>query len=131
VISIRDIKSQIDDRIEKDASVRQQGDPLKTKFTDVEGEIYQYRNQSSQDPLNFPIKLNNKIGALMSAVQGVRGRPPAQTYEVFEYLSDELQAELDRIQVLITTDLEQFNRMLRDKGLDPVQPPASRQRVVT
>jgi hypothetical protein len=64
-------------------------------------------------------------------VQGVRGRPPAQTYEVFEYLSDELQAELDRIQVLITTDLEQFNRMLRDKGLDPVQPPASRQRVVT
>jgi photosystem II stability/assembly factor-like uncharacterized protein len=131
VIAIRDIKSQIDDRIEKDASVSAQGDPLKTKFTEVEGEIYQYRNQSNQDPLNFPIKLNNKLGALMGAVQGVRGRPPAQTYEVFEYLSSELQTELDRIQVLITTDLEQFNRMLRDKGLDPIQPPAPRQRVVT
>jgi hypothetical protein len=131
VIAIRDIKSQIDDRIEKDATVSAQGDPLKTKFTEVEGEIYQYRNQSNQDPLNFPIKLNNKLGALMGAVQGVRGRPPAQAYEAFEYLSSELQTELDRIQELITTDLDQFNRMLRDKGLDPIQPPAPRQRVVT
>ena len=30
----------------------------------VEEELYQVRNQSSQDPLNYPIKLNNKIAAL-------------------------------------------------------------------
>jgi hypothetical protein len=131
VIAIRDMKAQIEDRIQRDASVRQQGDPLKTKFTDVEGEIYQYRNQSNQDPLNFPIKLNNKLAALMGAVQGVSGRPPAQTFAVFEHLSNELQTQLDQLQILITTDLGQLNRTLEQRNLDPIRPPAPRQRVVT
>jgi hypothetical protein len=121
VIAIRDIKSQVDDRVNKDGSVRQQGDALKTKFTDVEGEIYQYRNQSSQDPLNFPIKLNNKIAALMGAVEGVDGRPTRQSYEVFDYLSGQLDQQINRFDVLIRTDLEEFNRLLQSKGLEPVK----------
>jgi len=31
----------------------------------VEEDLYQVRNRSNQDPLNFPIKLNNQIAALM------------------------------------------------------------------
>ena len=121
VIAIRDVKTQVDDRIGKDGSIRLQGDGLKIKFTDVEGEIYQYRNQSSQDPLNFPIKLNNKIAALMGAVEGVDGRPTRQSYEVFDYLSAQLDQQMGRLDVLIRTDLEEFNRLLQSKGLDPIK----------
>ena len=126
VIGMRDIKTQVDDRIGKDGSIRPQGDELKTKFTDVEGEIYQYRNQSNQDPLNFPIKLNNKIAALMGAVEGVDGRPTRQSYEVFDYLSGLLDAQLNRMEVLIRTDLDEFNQLLQSKGLEPIRPPARR-----
>jgi hypothetical protein len=126
VIAIRDIKTQVDDRIGKDGSVRTQGDELKTRFTGVEGEIYQYRNQSNQDPLNFPIKLNNKMAALMGAVEGVDGRPTRQSYEVFDYLSGLLDEQINRMEVLIRTDLEEFNRLLQSKGLEPIRPPARR-----
>jgi len=131
VIDIRDVKTQVDDRIGKDASVRQPGTQLKDKFTDVEGQIYQYRNQSGQDPLNFPIMLNNKIAALMGAVEGVDGRPTAQSYEVYDYLSGLLDQQLNRVDVLIRTDLEEFNRLLRSKGLDPIKPPERPRRPVT
>jgi photosystem II stability/assembly factor-like uncharacterized protein len=131
VIDIRDIKGQVDDRIEQDGSVTDPGEELKEKFTAVEGEIYQYRNQSNQDPLNFPIKLNNKIAALMGAVEGVDGAPTRQSYEVFDYLTDQLDARLNELNVLITTDLEEFNRLLREKGLEPIRPPERRLRPIT
>jgi photosystem II stability/assembly factor-like uncharacterized protein len=130
VIDIRDIKGQVDDRIEEDNTVREPGDELKEKFTEVEGEIYQYRNQSNQDPLNFPIKLNNKIAALMGAVEGVDGSPTQQSYEVFDRLTDLLDTQMTRLNVLISTDLAEFNRLLREKGLDPITPPARRTRPV-
>jgi hypothetical protein len=131
VIDIRDIKSQVDDRAGKDESVKLPGDALKGKFTGVEGEIYQYRNQSNQDPLNFPIRLNNRIAALMGAVEGVNGRPTAQAYEVYDLLSVELGTQLDRLDVLINTDLAQFNRLLQQKGLEPIRIPQTRKKVVT
>jgi photosystem II stability/assembly factor-like uncharacterized protein len=131
VIDIRDVKGQVDDRIGKDGSVRQPGTQLKDKFTDVEGEIYQYRNQSGQDPLNFPIMLNNKIAALMGAVEGVDGEPTAQSYEVYDYLSGLLDQQMNRLDVLIRTDLEEFNKLLRSKGLDPIKPPERARRTIT
>jgi hypothetical protein len=122
VIDIRDIKAQIEDREGKDASIKQPGDALQEKFTSVEGEIYQYRNQSGQDPLNYPIRLNNKIAALLGAVEGVDGRPTAQSYEVFEELSARLDAQVTRLNVLIQNDLAEFNRLLQSKGLEPIVP---------
>ena len=121
VIAIRDIKAQIEERAEQDATVKQPGDELAGKLTGVEGEIYQYRNQSNQDPLNYPIKLNNKLAALLRVVEGVHGRPTAQAYEVFELLSERLDVELERMNVIVTTDLGRFNELLRSKGLDPIE----------
>ena len=44
----------------------------------MEGEIYQVKNQSNQDPLNFPIKLNNKIAALQGVIESADVRPTEQ-----------------------------------------------------
>ncbi len=120
VVAIRDVKRQVDDRIGKDGSVRQPGVALKDKLGGVEGEIYQVRNQSSQDPLNYPIKLNNKLAALLRAAEGVDGRPPAQVYQVFDLLSGQLRTELGQLETILTRDLDEFNRLLRSKGLEPV-----------
>jgi photosystem II stability/assembly factor-like uncharacterized protein len=123
VIAIRGMKRQVDDRIGKDGSVRRQGVALKDKLGGVEGDIYQVRNQSSQDPLNYPIKLNNKLAALLRAAEGVDGRPPAQVHEVFDMLSGQLDAELNELNVIVTRDLAEFNRLLRSKGLEPITVP--------
>ena len=64
VMLIPDIKTQIDDRIEasEDVELRSFGTYMKNRLGRIEEEVYQVRNRSSQDPLNFPIKLNNKLG---------------------------------------------------------------------
>ena len=60
----------------------------------MEGEIYQYRNRSSQDPLNFPIKLNNKLAALQGIVESGDYRPTDQSQAVFKELSAQLDVQL-------------------------------------
>jgi hypothetical protein len=87
----------------------------------VEGEIYQVKNQSNQDPLNFPIKLNNKLAALLGVVEGSENRPTDQSYEVFDYLDGLLQGQLDELDRLLGADLGAVNQRLEELGLDPVQ----------
>src|SRR5262249_12792421 len=59
VIQIRRLKEQVKDRLTKssDAQFRSTADRLTANLSAVEEEIYQVRNQSNQDPLNFPIKI--------------------------------------------------------------------------
>jgi photosystem II stability/assembly factor-like uncharacterized protein len=123
VVLIRDVKTQIDARLEssQDARLVAAGRGVQEALSRVEGEIYQVRNRSSQDPLNFPIKLNNKLAALLGGVESSENRPTDQSHAVFERLSGLLQAELDRLETVLARDLAELNRRLRDAGIDPVE----------
>ena len=57
------------------------------------------KNQSSQDPLNFPIKLNNKIAALQGVIESADARPTDQSQEVFKMLSDKLDVQVGKMDV--------------------------------
>ncbi len=123
VIRIRNIKGQVDDRLEEAdrSEIETQGRLVNDRLTDVEGEIYQYRSRSGQDPLNFPIRLNNKLAALIGIVESAETRPTAQSYEVFDVLSRELETELERLQTIIERDVARLNELLRAEGMDPVE----------
>jgi photosystem II stability/assembly factor-like uncharacterized protein len=97
------------------------GQSLLTKLADIEGEIYQYRNQSSQDPLNFPIKLNNKLAALEGVVESADARPTDQSYEVFKDLSTRLDAQVARLDNVLNTELPPFNKLLAARRLAPAK----------
>jgi hypothetical protein len=56
----------------------------------VENELYQTRLRAAQDPLNFPIKLNDKIAALQGVIESVDNRPTDQTAQVFDLLNGQL-----------------------------------------
>jgi hypothetical protein len=127
VVRIRGIKSQIAERTGKrtNAAVKKAGDGLTERLTDVEGEIYQYRNRSSQDPLNYPIRLNNKLAALQGTVESGDSRPTAQSYEVFKELSGRLDKELARLDALVKGDLAAFNKQLNAARLEPIKDAAA------
>jgi hypothetical protein len=123
VIRARAVKDQIADRTEKarNRRVSEAGAALTARLTDIEGEIYQYRNRSNQDPLNYPIKLNNKLAALQNMVEYGDARPTDQAYTAFKELSGRLDAELSRLQSALSTDLAAFNRLLRSRRLPIVE----------
>lgn len=123
VIRIRHLKSQAKERAEKgkDKKLSAAADTFSTTLTGIEGEIYQYRNQSNQDPLNYPIKLNNKIAALQGIVESADGRPTAQAYEVFKELSARLAAQIAKLDTAIATDLPALNKLVAARKLAAIK----------
>ncbi len=123
VILIREIKKQIKDRSDKVKQTRitEAGEAVSRKLSVVEEEIYQVRNRSSQDPLNFPIKLNNQIAALRRSIETGDGRPTSQSYVVFRELSAALDAQLKRLAEIIKNDLAGLNKILGENRLDSIR----------
>ncbi|HEX2080520.1 MAG TPA: hypothetical protein VHG08_22645 [Longimicrobium sp.] len=122
VLLIRGVRQQVQERLGRtqDAGVRQAGDSLLARMAVIEERLYQVRNQSNQDPLNYPIRLNNKLAALMSHVEEAESAPTEQAYQVFQELSGQLDRELAALDAVWTQDLGAFNRLLRANRLPPV-----------
>jgi photosystem II stability/assembly factor-like uncharacterized protein len=122
VLKIRSIKSQVDDRLSKsdDGELKTLGGTVKDRLSGVESEIYQVKNRSGQDPLNYPIRLNNKLAALMNLVEGSDAKPTDQSYQVFDRLSGQLGTELEQMNLVFTQDVARLNQLLRELGLDPI-----------
>ncbi|MEP6781435.1 MAG: glycosyl hydrolase, partial [Gemmatimonadaceae bacterium] len=119
VITIRNLKREMDDRAPKMASTSEFADLVKsfsTKLGTVEDSLYQTKNQSGQDPLNYPIRLNDQMGGLMSFIAGGERRPPKQSYDVYAVLGPKLDAEIARLERVIAADLPKVNAMLKKAG---------------
>ncbi|MCP4710662.1 MAG: glycosyl hydrolase [Planctomycetes bacterium] len=82
---------------------------INDKLTPVEEAIIQVKSKSSQDPLNFPIKLNNKLAALTGVVGSGDYPPTDQSYQVFDELSGQLQVQLDLLDEVLQEDIPKFN----------------------
>jgi hypothetical protein len=117
VKSIRAVKQQIAERKAKaPRAFATEADRLVARLSAIEGEIYQVKNQSGQDPLNYPIKLNNKIAALSGVVASADARPTKQSYEVFDMLSAQLDTQLAALKRELDTGLPKLNAMLKGVG---------------
>ncbi|GMV07634.1 MAG: hypothetical protein AMXMBFR53_39090 [Gemmatimonadota bacterium] len=122
VLKMRAIKAAVDDRLSKsdNGELQTLGGTVKERLGGVESQIYQVKNQSNQDPLNYPIMLNNKIAALLNLVEGSENRPTDQSYTVFDTLSGQLGGELEQMNLVITQDLARLNELLRELGLETI-----------
>ena len=124
VIEIRRVKAQLDDRQKKrdDRRLRAAGATLVTNASDVEDDVYQVKNQSGQDPLNFPIRVNNRLANLLSMAERGDGRPTTNMPEIYGILERELKGYTDRLQQVWRTDLAAVNKELARLGLSPLDP---------
>ncbi len=124
VILIRELKRQMDAALKsnQDAALKTSLDQFRDKLSAIEEDVYQVRNRSGQDPLNFPIKLNNKIAALGSTVQHGDGKPTASSYEVYELLHKRLVEEQGKLDQLLKSDLPAVNKTLADRKLPALVP---------
>ncbi len=95
-------------------------DSLKAKLTAVAEAIYQVRNKAPEDPLNFPIRVNNKLASLAGVVGSADARPTDQSYQVFDQLAGELQGYLDRLKAILDADVPAFNRAVHDRDIPAV-----------
>jgi hypothetical protein len=123
VVQIRSIKKQLKDRTvkAKNPDINAASERLTAKLTAVEEDVYQVQNRSNQDPLNFPIKLNNQLAALARSIETGDAKPTDASYVVFH----ELNARLDALKARLADalmNLAQVNELLTSHQLEKVTP---------
>jgi len=116
VIQIRLIKSQINDSKGKisNSNYKNKITPFIQKISAIEEDLYQVKNQSGQDPLNFPIKLNNRLASLRRSMENGDAKPTDGAYKVFEELSAELEEHLNKLHKIYESDLPKINALLKN-----------------
>ncbi|MDT7690304.1 MAG: hypothetical protein QOE46_3063 [Acidobacteriota bacterium] len=126
VAQIRDVRRQLDDLLKRIGdqpnakAVVAAGAALNRKLQAVEEELYQTKNQSSQDPLNFPIRLNNKLAALGGVVGSADSQPTEQSYTLYDELAAKIDAQLRQLNQVMTDDLKSFNTLVRTSDIPAV-----------
>ena len=119
VIEIRRVKDQLDHRLaaSKDGALAARATSLRARASAIEELIYQVRNQSGQDPLNFPIRVNNRLANLLSMAERGDGRPTSNLPEIYNILSTELAGYEARLAQVWKTELADTNTELARLGL--------------
>ena len=118
---IRAVRSQIRRIIpnlnEEHAGIKDDAETLIKKITVIEEMLYQTKNQSRQDPLNFPIRLNNKLSAVASNAAIGDFRPTDQAVEVRDELVRQTDIELEALKVIFETDVPALNELIWQENI--------------
>jgi hypothetical protein len=126
IIQIRDVRKQVDDllkRVKDQPNFKLISDAataLNKSLAEIEETLYQTKNQSSQDPLNFPIRLNNKLAALGGVVTRGDAAPTDQSYAVYDELVVQIDAQLQRLARVMSNDVPAFNQLVKDQNVPAV-----------
>ncbi len=123
VIKIRTIRKQINSSKDKVGTVdfEKTIEPLLADMAQVEESLYQVKNQSGQDPLNFPIKLNNRLASLRRSVEDGDAKPTDGAYLVYNELSSELEEHLAALKASLEKQLPSVNTVLGKAGAMPIE----------
>jgi photosystem II stability/assembly factor-like uncharacterized protein len=127
IIQIRDIREQINainKRISNDSSekgIADAGKALNKKMTEVEEVLIQSKAKSGQDVLNFPVRLNNHLVALGGVVGSADTAPTQQSYEVFDMLSKDLNAQLAKWKEIVSSDVPAYNSLVKQQDVPAIK----------
>ncbi len=117
--NLRGVRQQINaliDRIAEQESYSRivaSGRDLVDRLNRIEKKLYQTRNQSPQDPLNYPMQLNNRLSALVGVVSMGDNRPTQQSVLVRDQLIVEIDEQLRELAKIFDDDIGAFNRQVR------------------
>ncbi|MDW3190929.1 MAG: glycosyl hydrolase [Cytophagales bacterium] len=123
---IRDIRSTREDlkylkrKIKDDELLKEIGelaDQLDEDMSEIENNIHMTKNQSYQDPLNYGIRINNRLAFLMADQQRGDYPPTDQAIEFKTEVEKELDKELQALKTLMEDRIRKINDLIKDKGL--------------
>lgn len=94
-----------------------QSKKLEEEITVIENSIHMTKNQSYQDPLNYGIRINNRLAFLLADQQRGDFPPTDQAVEFKEQVSKELDVELEALNQVLNESLKELNNAINEKGI--------------
>ncbi len=126
ITRLRDVREQVKVVAEraktasKDTTIAAAARALTGKLTAIEEALYQTKNKSNQDPLNYPIRLNNKLSSLTGVVASADAAPTDACYAVYNDVAGKIDVELGKLKEALGQDLAAFNRLVREQEIPAV-----------
>ncbi|SUZ95151.1 uncharacterized protein METZ01_LOCUS48005 [marine metagenome] len=120
IIDIRKIKKDLQYIIDKSSDKKQLLsliNEFSNKLSVIENKIHMTKNQSRQDPLNYGIRINNRLAFLMADSQRGDFPPTDQSIEFFNVIKEELNYELASFNKVLNTYVSQINNMIEDNNI--------------
>ena len=121
--TIREVRGQINaitkrlEENEKYESLKVISDPILDSLRSIEQDLIQTKNESSQDPINYPPKLDDQIAYLYTTVNFQDSKPTEGISERKDDLRMELDLQKDRLQRVIENDVKRFEKFLNDNEI--------------
>ena len=114
---MRSIKKQLADlkKSQKDTILHKEFDLVVAEIDTLENLLYQTKNQSRQDPLNYPIRLTNKLAHLNSLIQIGDYPPTASMVAVKEELSEEVDNVLLEFKSIKESTIPKLNKLIAER----------------
>jgi photosystem II stability/assembly factor-like uncharacterized protein len=94
---------------------------LDKKMTAIEEALYQTKNKSPQDPLNYPIRLNDKLAGVASSADAGDFAPTAQQRAVYAQLAEKIDAELAKLKEVWDKDVPALNKMVKESDVPAIK----------
>jgi photosystem II stability/assembly factor-like uncharacterized protein len=129
--TLRNVRRQIDDWLkwtkEQPAHepLERLGKSIKEQLQPIEDELIQSKAKTRQDTLNHPAKLNGKLAGLASVVGSAQAAPTKQSYELFDDLSQRIDAQAQRLREVLDGDVVAFNSLLHEHNVPAIIPVAT------
>ncbi|MGB3080364.1 MAG: glycosyl hydrolase, partial [Saprospiraceae bacterium] len=123
IINIRDIRQQLKnymERVPKEDELKKEIGKIDSVMTKIEEALYQTKNKSGQDPLNYPVRLTDKLAYLKSIMGSGEYPPTEQAYDVRKELEAEIDVQLALFEKVKNEMIPVFNQMIRDKHIDAI-----------
>jgi photosystem II stability/assembly factor-like uncharacterized protein len=126
VLRLRSIRAQLDEwlrRAEGSSNRRALEDAakrLKERLAAIEEELVQTRAKGESDRLNYPGRLNAKLVHLTAVVASADALPTRQSYDVFQHLSSQIDAQLAELNRVVETDVQTFGDLLREAAIPAI-----------
>ena len=100
--------------------VTEMGKSILDEMKKIEEALYQTKNKSGQDPLNYPVRLNNKLGALGSEVDGSDYKPTEQVKAVYNEITEKINEQLNLLNKVMTDKVPKFNELVKQKQVSAI-----------
>ena len=121
---IRDIREQLEhytSRLHKEEKeIISLSEKIDSSMSVVEKALYQTKNKSGQDPLNFPIRLTNKLAHLNSLSQMGDAAPTEQAITVRNEMTARIDLQLSAYESIKNEMIPRFNKLMKEREVKAI-----------
>ncbi|BDW91949.1 hypothetical protein MACH07_07810 [Flagellimonas marinaquae] len=126
IINIRSIKKDLaylKEKTKNDEELQKMAKDFETELSVIENNIHMTKNQSRQDPLNYGIRINNRLAFLMVDSQRGDQKPTQQAQEFFVEVSKELDQEINALNALVQKQATLINQKVDQNQIKMISTP--------